>query len=272
MLPEMVASYEYLWKSKPMNITLLTNRDLASHLALSRLVSQLSDHKLSIFISEKVGKDQNFPASLLALAKFEQDIIASSDHSFDDLAAQAGCYLQGFTDIGNRVNSAEGLARIKATEPELIVSIRFGLIIDDQVINTPKYGVINLHSGLLPEYRGVMATFRAMLDQQAEIGSTLHFIQNSGIDNGDIISIAKRPLNLQQSYLLNTLHLYSAGCQQIVSAVTTLQEGKALSARAQLGEAGYYSFPDAPLLKSFADQGYQLFDNGELGIIKQLQR
>ena len=255
-----------------MNITLLTNRDLASHMALSRLISQLSDHKLSIFISEKVGKDEYLSPPLQALAKFEQDIIASSDHSFDDLAAQAGCYLQGFTDIANRVNSVEGLARIKATEPELIVSIRFGLIIGEQVINLAKYGVINLHSGLLPDYRGVMATFRAMLDQRAEIGSTLHFIQNSGIDNGDIVSIAKRPLNLQQSYLLNTLHLYSAGCQQIVSAVTTLQQGEALSARPQLGEPSYYSFPDASLLKSFFDQGYQLFDSDELDAINKLQR
>ena len=254
-----------------MNITLLTNRDLASHMALSRLISQLSDHKLSIFISEKVGKDEYLLPPLLALAKFEQDIIASSDHSFDDLAAQAGCYLQGFTDIGNRVNSAEGLARIKATEPELIVSIRFGLIIDDQVINTPKYGVINLHSGLLPEYRGVMATFRAMLDHRDEIGSTLHFIQNSGIDNGDGLSIAKIPLNLQYSYLLNTLRLYSAGCEQIIDAVTGLQQGDDLHAHPQLGEASYYSFPDAPTLKTFFDRGYQLFDASELNVIKQLQ-
>ena len=254
-----------------MNITLLTNRDLASHLALSRLVSQLSDHNLTIFMSEKVGKQQYLPPPLLALAEFEQGIITASDHSFDDLAAQAGCSIQGFADIDNRVNSPEGLARIEATEPDLILSIRFGLIIKEQVISLPTYGVINLHSGLLPEYRGVMATFRAMLDHRDEIGSTLHFIQNSGIDNGDILSIAKIPLNLQCSYLLNTLRLYSAGCEQIVDAVTGLQQGDELRAHPQLGEASYYSFPDAPTLKTFFDRGYQLFDASELNVIKQLQ-
>ena len=40
-----------------MKITILTNRDLASHIALTRLVQGLSDHQLNIFISEKVGRN-----------------------------------------------------------------------------------------------------------------------------------------------------------------------------------------------------------------------
>ena len=162
-----------------MNITLLANRDLASQFALSQLVEQLADHQLSIFLSEKVGGDRPLPQPLIQLGQFEKTLLEDGRPTFDQLAARAETEIQGFTDLANRVNSPEGAARIGATEPDLIISLRFGLIIRDQVIAIPRHGVINLHSGLLPAYRGVMATFRAMLNGDENIGSTLHFIQNT---------------------------------------------------------------------------------------------
>ncbi len=246
-----------------MKITILTNRDLASHQALTRLVSMLGDHQLSIFISEKVGADHRLPQPLMDLAAFEKSQIASADHSFDDLARLAGCELQGFTDLGGRVNGPEGLARIRASEPELIISVRFGLIIRDALIAISKYGVINLHSGVLPDYRGVMATFRAMLNNASEIGSTLHFIQDAGVDTGDIISISKIPLRTDKSYLFNVLSLYESGCQQILQAVADIQSGRPLAAQPQQGAAGYFSFPAEDQLQTFFARGYRLFDQAD---------
>ena len=271
MLPETVASYEHLCKSSAMNITLLINRDLASHIALGRLLGPLSQHRLSIFISEKVGRDHSLPQPLMALAQFEKQRIAASPRSFDSLASQANCQLQGFADIAGRVNSPEGVARIQATAPDVILSIRFGLILREPVIAIPRHGVINLHSGVLPDYRGVMASFRAMVNGEAEIGSTLHFIQDSGVDTGDILSIAKIPLNPEQSYLLNVLNLYDAGCQQLASAVQQLDSGAGLIAQPQQGQPGYYSFPDEAQLAAFAALGYQLFDTAEIVHIRALQ-
>jgi len=246
-----------------MNITILTNRDLAGHIALTRLVKALVDHQLSIFISEKVGADHQLPAPLMELAAFEKHQLATAEYSFNDLAKQVGCELQGFADIGNKVNGPEGLARIQASQPDLIISVRFGLIIRDEVIAIPQYGVINLHSGGLPSYRGVMATFRAMLNKASEIGSTLHFIQDSGVDTGDIISIARRPLATDRSYLFNVLSLYEAGCEQIIQAVAAIQTNQAgppINRESQQGKAAYYSYPSDDELDAFAALGYRLFD------------
>ncbi|MDB4076332.1 formyl transferase [Porticoccaceae bacterium] len=246
-----------------MNITILTNRDLASHIALTRLVKALVDHQLSIFISEKVGADHQLPAPLMELAAFEKHQLATAEYSFNDLAKRVGCELQGFADIGNKVNGPEGLARIQASQPDLIISVRFGLIIRDEVIAIPQYGVINLHSGVLPSYRGVMATFRVMLNKASEIGSTLHFIQDSGVDTGDIISIARRPLATDRSYLFNVLSLYEAGCEQIIQAVAAIQTNQAgppINRESQQGKAAYYSFPSDDELDAFFALGYRLFD------------
>jgi methionyl-tRNA formyltransferase len=246
-----------------MNITILSNRDLASHNALTWLLKELSDHRLAIFLSEKVGGEQRLPKPLMDLAAFEKSLLKDGRPGFEQLAAAAGCTIQGFGDIGNQVNSPEGVARIQATKPELIISLRFGLIIRDAVIALPPNGVINLHSGLLPDYRGVMATFRAMLHGDSEIASTLHLIQDSGVDTGDIISTRPIPLLADKSYLCNVLNLYRGGCQQIVEAVAAIDAGQPLLTRPQKGMAGYYSFPTEVDLADFYAAGLRLFDRAD---------
>lgn len=252
-----------------MKITLLCNRDLPSHVALGLLVKGLAEHSLSIFISEKVGADKVLPEPLMELAAFERQLLMDGRPSFEQLAESAGCSLQGFVDLDNKVNTPEGIARIAATEPELIISVRFGLIIREAVIALPNKGIINLHSGLLPNYRGVMATFRAMQNNDTEIASTLHYIRDRGIDNGDIISISAIPLNPQQSYLLNVINLYAGGCQQIISAVSNLCAGKGLVAYPQEQVSTYYSFPSQAELDAFAAAGGRLFDQAEITALKQ---
>jgi methionyl-tRNA formyltransferase len=249
-----------------MNITILTNRDLASHLALTRLVKGLTGHRLAIFLSEKVGGDQQLPQAIIDLATFEKKHLDDGRPSFDQLAAVAGCSIQGFSDIDNQVNSPAGIARIRATKPELIISLRFGLIIRDGVIAIPRHGVINLHSGLLPDYRGVMATFRAMLNGDLEIASTLHFIQDSGVDTGDIISTLPIPLAAHKSYLFNVLNLYAGGCEQIVQAVAAIDTGQPLTAEPQQGSAGYFSFPTEDELGVFFASGQRLFESTDTAV------
>ncbi|MBT3672613.1 MAG: formyl transferase [Porticoccaceae bacterium] len=253
-----------------MRITLLTNRDSPSHLALSQLVRQLADHEISIFISEKVGSDYLLPSPLMALQSFELELLQDGRPSFEQLAVKAGGSLQGFVDIDNKVNGSAGLERIKATRPDLIISVRFGLIIGQDIIDIPRYGVINLHSGVLPSYRGVMATLRAMLNGDSDIGSTLHFIQDSGIDTGDIISVATLPLERQSSYLLNVLSLYSGGVKQIMDAVKTLSESNTLQSHSQQGIPRYFTFPTTAELNHFSTQGYMLFDPQERTAITRL--
>ena len=214
-------------------------------------------------LSEKVGGDQQLPQALTELAAFEKSLLEDGSPSFDQLAVAAGCSIQGFSDIGNQVNSPAGIARIQASEPELIISLRFGLIIREKVIAIPKYGVINLHSGLLPDYRGVMATFRAMLNGDSEIASTLHFIQDSGVDTGDIISTLPIPLAADKSYLFNVLNLYAGGCEQILQAVVAIAAGQPLATLAQQGPAGYFSFPTEADLAAFFASGQRLFERAD---------
>jgi methionyl-tRNA formyltransferase len=117
--------------------------------------------------------------------------------------------------------------------PDLIVSIRYRRILKDAVIAIPRLGVLNLHSGVLPDYKGVMATFWAMLQNEEMIGATLHRIVDSGIDTGPVIGTRPVPADYGSSYLANVLRLYGPGCDMIVEAIQALETGKEPESTAQ---------------------------------------
>ena len=149
------------------------------------------------------------------------------------------------------------MGTLTATEPDLVISIRYGCILEAAALSIPTKGVLNLHSGRLPEYRGVMATFRAMLAGDEKLCSTLHWIDDATIDTGRIIGIQSQDRAPQQCYLANTIGLYKAGCSAILEAVGVLEAGQDPAAQAPNTKGCYYSFPDEDCLETFAQAGHQ---------------
>jgi len=83
---------------------------------------------------------------------------------------------------------------IKSLKPDIGISIRYNKIIEKEVIDKFKFGIVNTHGGILPPYRGTYCNIHAILNGEKEYGVTLHYI-SKGIDDGDIIDIIKEPIN-----------------------------------------------------------------------------
>jgi len=260
-----------------MNISILYNYDIYSNEALNLLLPELSSHQLSLFYSKAVGKSVMRDRRLEQLRFVEQGlfndilypITDSGDRraqrlSFEQLGKLVGAPPEAMTNI----NSEEGLAQLRATKPDLILSIRFGQILKAEAISTPEIGVINLHSGLLPAYRGVMASFWAMLNQAAEIGTTVHWITDPKIDAGHKISEQSHAPNLNASYMNNVLSLYESGVEQLIDAVANLDTLR-LDLKSDMQGGDYYSYPTTADLNWFEEQGLRLFDPEDLQILVQ---
>ena len=198
-----------------MNIILLLNNDIASNFALNLLLPALQQHTVSVFLSSKVGGNKARPRLLQGLAQFEQQdaflalssqkTSSSAKHfkSYDDLASEYNA-ATGYgikIETLNEINTESGVAKIQALSPDIIISIRYGVILQKPVIDIAKYGVINLHSGKLPDYRGVMATFWAMLNGDKTLAATLHYISDNTIDTGEIIADSTINVQAEKSYL-----------------------------------------------------------------------
>jgi methionyl-tRNA formyltransferase len=223
-------------------ITFLVNHDLPALLALNYLIPILKRHDISVFFSRKNNANRKLENPKLAeLAEFESRQLfgVKSLISFEEFGAQ----------MLNNINTGD-YQQFADTKPDLVVSIRHMTILKDRVINTAKLGVINLHSGPLPAYQGVMATFWGLINKEPHIGTTLHFIEDSEIDTGSIIFASSTEANYQRSYLWNVLNIYRAGCLNILQAIKQLSLGQPLNSSSQTGQASYsqanyYSFPSS---------------------------
>ncbi len=235
-----------------MKITLLAQADLASHCALQQLLPELTaHHDVHLFYSSAHADNAGTPPPLIELAVFERKVLAT----LEQLPVQAQTL--------DRINSPEGLATLTATKPDLIISIRYAGILREQAIAIPRFGVINLHSGLLPDYRGVMASFRALLAGETELGTTLHYIRDAGIDTGGIIATSAMLVDRNKSYLWHVLNLYSDGCQLIIEAVNAIAEDRPVSDNPQIAGGEYFSFPTEADYATFAQAGLTLFNETE---------
>ena len=255
-----------------MNISILYNYDIYSNEALNLLLPKLASHQLSLFYSKAVGKSVVRDRRLQQLRFVEQGLfndvlypitdngnLRAQRLSFEQLGKLVGATPQAITNI----NSEDGLAQLRATQPDLILSIRFGQILKAEAISAPEIGVINLHSGLLPAYRGVMASFWAMLNQAPEIGTTVHWITDPKIDAGHKISEQSHAPNLNASYMSNVVSLYETGVQQLIDAVANLDTLR-LDLKTDMQGGDYYSYPTTADLDNFEEQGLRLFDPEDL--------
>ena len=244
----------------------LSNLDLPSAWALSALRVAVPDADMALVLTTRVGQipsESEAPLSTLAaidrvgLCRYlnvsEQ---SQNDALLDALGSRLGCPVS----LSPGINRAEGLALIASFDPDLMVSIRFGEILKLPAIRRARRGVLNLHSGRLPQLRGVMATFWAMLNGDALLGMTVHWVEDSGIDAGTIVSQTRQPLRRGASYLANTLSLYPAGVSALVDAIKALKAGQRLPVRLARGQARYYGYPSLKDFERFDAAGHQLVD------------
>lgn len=228
------------------NLLLLLNQDIYAAKALELLLPCISGHKVKIILSQKVGKVDDLPPEILALKKIEND---GAKEKFLHLAKQLSAEIFSYENI----NSAESLQEITNFHPDLMISIRFGQILKTPLINIPKLGVINLHSGILPNYRGVMATFWTIISGKKEIGTTLHYIRDAGIDTGDIISFSRMKVDFDSSLLQNISNLYEAGCTNIAEFLEKIERGEKIETTTQnkIGVGQYFSYPKQEDVRNF---------------------
>lgn len=258
-----------------MRIAFLVNRDIESNLALNLLLPEIHQNAVGIFLSERVGGRTVPPRMLGQLAFIEQDLfndlvfplVEQNPHvdgrfaGFGELERRFGIPVQTLVSL----KDPTALQRLRDARADLFISIRFGLILGTEALAIPSRGVLNLHSGLLPEYRGVLATFRALLNGDAEIGCTLHWIDSPGIDVGHIVETARTAVVKERSLLWHILSLYRPGARLIMNAIRQLERDEPVTGTAQDPSAGaYYSFPTEDDLIRFTALGWRLFDREDV--------
>lgn len=255
-----------------MRITILANRDLHANGVVDGLIRRLPQHRLSLVLSDRVGRATGLPPALIELARHEQQLLRRlvepllGDRQDVPTRTFAGIEraLEGRCTVVNAPRSEAGRAALLAEAPDLLLSIRYGGILDAGHASAVHHGILNLHSGALPAHRGILASLHAVLAGDSELACTLHRIVDRGIDTGPVIAEARVPVQADRSLLWNIARLYGPGLDLLVEGVERITAGDALPGTAQDPDVGaYHGLPDAPLLAEFAGRGGRLVDLGD---------
>jgi len=137
-------------------------------------------------------------ASLAALANEDQFRVAAVVTRPDkpkgrDLKAQASPVKNLALKLGlpvlqpERVREELFLARLREWKPDLNVVVAYGQILPPAILDLPRYGCLNVHTSLLPKYRGAAPIQWAIASGDTETGVTL-MKMDAGLDTGPIVA------------------------------------------------------------------------------------
>ena len=124
-----------------------------------------------------------------------------------------------------KMKDEEVINKIKKINPDLIVVVAYGKILPKEIIDIPKYGIINVHSSLLPKYRGASPIHSAILNGDAETGVSIMYIEE-GLDSGDVI--LREYCEITEDDTLGTLHdkLKNLGAAGLAKALNLIENGE----------------------------------------------
>ena len=125
-----------------------------------------------------------------------------------------------------KMRDGEALGYLRELDPELIVVAAYGKILPSEILDYPVKGCINVHSSLLPKYRGAAPINWAILNGEAVTGVTIMHMAPA-LDAGDIIAQASTPIGADETAPTLTARLAELGAELLVSAVEAIGAGTA---------------------------------------------
>lgn len=125
-----------------------------------------------------------------------------------------------------KLRDGTALATVQELAPELIVVAAYGRILPDDILAYPGRGCINVHSSLLPKYRGAAPINWAILNGDEETGVTIMHMAHD-LDAGDIILQRATPIAPDETAAELYDRLALLGGELAVEAVAALENGTA---------------------------------------------
>ncbi|MBO6106690.1 MAG: methionyl-tRNA formyltransferase [Stomatobaculum sp.] len=107
---------------------------------------------------------------------------------------------------------------------DLFVVAAYGRILPKEILSIPKYGCVNIHASLLPDYRGAAPIQWAVIDGRKESGVTT-MLMNEGLDTGDILRQYRITLADNETGGSLFDRLAALGSEAILDTVKGLEDG-----------------------------------------------
>jgi methionyl-tRNA formyltransferase len=138
-----------------------------------------------------------------------------------------------------RARDEKFISELRELKSDLIIVVAYGQILPQSILDLPQFGCLNVHTSLLPKYRGASPIQSAILNGEAETGVTI-MKMDAGLDTGEIISQTRTPiLQTDNSQILHD-RLAQLGAELLVETIPDYVAGK-ITAQTQPAEGSSYA-------------------------------
>ena len=188
------------------------------------------------------GDESTIPGMLKILGdSVELAILASNRHQAQSMLAKdnkvgKALYVQ---PMRKTEEYTYFLAKLKASVPDYYFCFSYSMILHHEILDIPRFGAINFHGGLLPQFRGANIYNWVLIEDMRESGMTAHFM-TPGIDEGDVI--CREKVHILESDTAKTLKdkIDPIGFKLLIRIKSRIDQGKPLDAVPQNKERSRY--------------------------------
>ncbi len=161
--------------------------------------------------------------------------------------------------VVRNINSAEVYGMMAQERPHLILSFSAPQVFKEPLLSLPRYGLLNVHGSLLPDYRGIMPGFWVLANGEKFSGATIHRMSGD-IDEGEIlfqesVDISKCKTMFEVigktkekggEIALRALNCFCSHPEEVIFKPNLISEGR------------YFSWPQKEDVTRFFDRGFRL--------------
>jgi methionyl-tRNA formyltransferase len=126
-------------------------------------------------------------------------------------------------------------ATLRERAPDAIVVVAYGSLLSRDVLETPRFGALNLHFSLLPRWRGAAPVQRAIAEGDDATGVSVMLL-DEGLDTGPVLATLGEPIHSDDDAGSLGARLAALGAPLVARALRALRDGTA-EATPQNGEA-----------------------------------
>jgi methionyl-tRNA formyltransferase len=155
------------------------------------------------------------------------------------------------------VNDPAYVAGIEAADTDVILSVAAPEIFGPELLRAPHLGAVNVHSGRLPQYRGMMPTFWQMLHGEGAVTVTVHEMAPK-IDAGRILATEECSVREHDSLGRVMEEAKVVGARLVIRTLRDLAAGTASPRSIDVATGAYRSFPKSSDARAFRARGHIL--------------
>lgn len=123
-----------------------------------------------------------------------------------------------------KIKTPEAIEELKSYEADIFVVAAYGQILSKEILDIPRLGCINVHTSLLPKFRGSAPIQWAIIEGESETGVTI-MQMDEGMDTGDILFTEKVAIDKDETGGSLFDKLAACGAGLIVKSLDAIEVG-----------------------------------------------